>query len=132
MGLVVGRLVTLVVQGLLALQELPGQETAGNQRRLDVFLEIKRSDLRTRGVTYYLHCGEVGAGIAVRVPVVAGTVTQLPDIILSAQLSVFYCTLLSLIAGHCQEQHRQYCQHHHHCLSSQWFEGGTPPSLFTL
>ena len=40
-GLVVGRLVALVVHRLLALQELTGQETAGNQRRLNTFLTIK-------------------------------------------------------------------------------------------
>ena len=38
-SLVVGRLVAPVVQRLLALQELPGQETAGNQRRLHTFLQ---------------------------------------------------------------------------------------------
>ena len=40
-SLVVRRLVAPVVQRLLALQELPGQETAGNQRRLNALLEIK-------------------------------------------------------------------------------------------
>ena len=91
-SLVVRRLVAPVVQRLLALQELPGQETAGNQRRLNALLEIKTmSDQSSRleKSLGHLYCGQVGTGIAVRIPVVAGTITELPNIILSGELSVF-------------------------------------------
>ena len=128
-SLVVGRLVTAVVHRLLALQELAGQETAGNQRRLQTFLQIQtrsgqsRHDWRSRG---HLHCGQVGTGVAVRIPVVAGTVTELPNIILSGELSVFYRALLSFTAGHCQDEHCQYCQHAHSPHPHHWLLGWTP------
>lgn len=80
--LVVRGLVTSVVQRRVALQELPGQEVAGDQGSL--------------------HSGlggaELRAGEVVRVPVVAGTVTQLPHVVLGP---VFYCTFFSPTAGHC-------------------------------